>query len=208
VDNNHEHTLQILRKVLDELEKKDFILAGSLILTLTFSYFLIDSIGIIPSTVQNFLLSILSNLIPVFLLSFMAYAFFRRWSEEGHSEQYANVLAKQVTEYLTVSLKNIIHEKSSYIVLNDGKLALHTFYGLHPNLNEGTRIFQNFDVQVNSNDGANINAVYYLWADTRVGSYVHAQVSNDSQGLHFLTVSFENEPSRYPCNVAIRPQSV
>lgn len=81
-------------------------------------------------------------------------------------------------------------------------LKLYTFHGLRPNTRSSNTI-QNFEINREQN-GQNINAVHYLWADTYKGSKINASIK--SEGGFFLRVDFENYEFSYPCNIAIRPQ--
>jgi hypothetical protein len=69
-------------------------------------------------------------------------------------------------------------------------------------LNKLTRTGGNFQDFVIKRPGGNINAVYYLWADTYKACMINAYVDNND---HFLRVAFNNKPGSYASNLAIRP---
>jgi len=80
---------------------------------------------------------------------------------------------------------------------NDAPRKLYTFCGLF----EETRnddILQDFEM---SRPGGNINAVYYLWADTYRAGQISAYVDLVE---NFLRISFVNNAGSYPSNIAIR----
>ncbi len=79
-------------------------------------------------------------------------------------------------------------------------LKFYTFFGLDEITRSGD-VFQDFDIK---RPGGNINAVYYLWADTYKASSINAFVNSEER---FLRISFKNESGSYPSNIAIRPKS-
>jgi hypothetical protein len=79
-------------------------------------------------------------------------------------------------------------------------LKFYTFCGLDE-ITRSEDVFQDFDIK---RPGGNINAVYYLWADTYKASSINAFVNSEER---FLRISFNNEPGCYPGNIAIRPKA-
>lgn len=78
--------------------------------------------------------------------------------------------------------------------------ALYTFCGLARETQSGD-IFQDF--RVDPHRFTNPNPVSHLWADVYRGCAITAAVE-EADPPH-LSVTFENQPSSWPCNITIRP---
>jgi hypothetical protein len=80
------------------------------------------------------------------------------------------------------------------------QVPLHTFSGLQRDVQE-TSVFQDF--QIDPKRITNPNPVTHLWADVYRGCAITAAV--EEADPPFLSVTFENKPSSWPCNLTIRP---
>jgi len=77
---------------------------------------------------------------------------------------------------------------------------LYTFGGLRRETRNDSLIQ---DFKIDRQRYINPNPVSYIWADVYRGGWINASVE-ESDPPH-LSVAFENKPSSWPCNIAIRP---
>jgi hypothetical protein len=80
------------------------------------------------------------------------------------------------------------------------KVPLYTFCGLKAKLRDEDGVLQDF--KVDRQPDGNPNPVSYLWADVYKGNSVTARVE-EADPPH-LSVTFENNPMSWACNIAIR----
>jgi len=106
-----------LWKALDQLA---FWLSGLAILILTLGYFAIPSF-IVASPLRDFLLGIITNLIPVFLLFALSYAFLRQ-IQSIRSEQETDFLVEKVINSLKVELLTDLSRNQNKVAAEVSKI--------------------------------------------------------------------------------------
>jgi hypothetical protein len=74
------------------------------------------------------------------------------------------------------------------------------YYGPNKTLRTG-EVFQDFQTVDKFDEKGNVNAIQNTWADASAGSKIEAKTRPRESKL---VVAFENKPSSYPCNIAIR----
>jgi hypothetical protein len=95
-----------------ELRWRDLLLAGLITIILIAGYFYIARLETLSVTLQEFLLSIIANLIPTPLLFIVAYVLFNRL-EELRSEKDADELADKVVEKLIAKVQTTTSGESN-----------------------------------------------------------------------------------------------
>lgn len=110
-----------MEKVFKELDRLSFWGSIILIATLTMFYFFISQMGFISDNIKAFLIGIITNLIPTFLLFCISYFLIRRFQilrTEFSQKAAADDLAKAITPILDqriATLLNSVNEKLSSI---------------------------------------------------------------------------------------------
>ena len=108
----------------------------------------------------------------------------------------------QLSEAVKPPLSEPLLEKThshTWESVNLGRVPLYTFCGFQRNL-RNEDLLQDFRIDRQRYD--NPNPVSYLWADVYKGGSINASIE-EADPPH-LSVTFDNKPVSWPCNIAIR----